>query len=91
MLRRGGHVGGRANQQPVLRRNVLRDALCPDVIPLTCEAAGSHDVDRERIVQPSGERAGVADTDVVTTRQHRHARARERRELEHDIRQAPQA
>jgi len=42
MLRRGRHFGGCANQETVLRRNVLRDALCPDAIPLACEAAGSH-------------------------------------------------
>ena len=87
MLRRGRYVGGCANQESVLRRNVLRDPLRPDAISVTCEAAGSHDVDRECIVHPSGERAGVADTDVVTTGQHRHARAADRRELEHDVRQ----
>src|SRR6187200_3586125 len=87
MLRRGRHVGRRANQQPVLRRNVVRNALGPDLITLTCQAPGAYDVDRERIVHPPGERAGVRGLDVVTTRQHRDPRARDRREVEHEIRQ----
>lgn len=79
---------GCADQQPVLRRNVLRDALCPDLIPLTCQAAGPDNVDCERIVHPSRERACVADTGVVTAGQHRHAGACDRREFEDDIGQA---
>ena len=86
-LPRGRHAGGCANQESVLRRNVLRDPLCPDVIPLTGQAAGSHDVDREGIIHPPGERASVADADLVTTGQHRHTRARDHRELQNEIRQ----
>src|SRR4029079_1247965 len=70
---------------PVLRRDVLRDELRPDVIPLICQTPRAHDVDRERMVHPPGERADVAHRDVVTTGQHRHARSRTRRELEHAI------
>lgn len=85
MLPRGGRVGRRANQESILQRNVLRNALRPDLISLTCEVSGSHDVDRQRMVHPSGKRTGVGNLDVVTTGQHRDARPRSRREVEHDI------
>jgi len=86
---RGRRSVGCAHQQSVLRRDVRWNPLCPDLITVTGQAPGSHDINRERIVHPPGERAGVARINVVTTGQHRDARPRDRRALEHEIGQRP--
>src|SRR5688572_20422791 len=64
-----------AQQQPVLRRDVCRNRLRPDLVALRFQPHRAHHVDRERAVDPAVQVAGVVTPEIVTTRQHSDARS----------------
>src|SRR4051794_26521397 len=74
-----------ADQQTVLRGDVGRNALCPDPITRAGEPPRAHHIDRQGLVQPAPQRAGVAGGEVVAAGQHRDPRPRRDGALEHEV------
>ena len=52
------------------------NGLRPDAIPLLRQARRTHDINRDRGVNPTGQPARIAGTEIVTARQHCHSRRR---------------
>ena len=74
-----------AEQKPVLRRDGSRNALRPDAIAALLETDGPHDIDRDRTVDPSRQRARIAGRKIVATRQDGDARGRGHGAVEHVV------
>lgn len=76
-------------QQPILWRNVGGNQLRPDPVPLLLQLQCSHDIDRQRTIDPPRKIGIVIDIEVVATRQDRDTGARGRRAIEYDVAEIP--
>ena len=74
-----------AEQEPVLGRDGARNHLRSHTIAALLQPHGAHDIHRQRAIHPPRQPPGIIDVQIVAAGQHRHARPRGGRALEHQI------